>query len=252
MSPDMAREAQGSAHPMDVEMSDVADANQLLACVIVETNDKIVIPAKDKGFWAYYYQTVNWETRTGDPSSWSGNDDDKPLSLKCKLYTPPPTHAFVLRNLPSPNLPEDVVGHIASFHDSAVHCQTCRVRKFDMNFFEECSAPSTPEQFLMVDKQVKQEGGFCTPRIARGLSGLSWPGEPLSRREEEDTLQNCIAINSNSGHLPEGRHFASCELNREDDIQKLIKDNEENVVLHKFIQDCKQDILNLKHISGGL
>lgn len=245
-----------------------ADDEELLACVVVETRDRLVIQGKDKAFWDYYYTKGDYLTTLtildhqnvmaalmlskGPQQSLVSlsHRNPRPRSIKCKTYRPPPKPSSTLRNLTHPSLPEDLIGLIASFEDSVVRCRTCGLVNFKMKFLDRCSTPSTVEEFEMVNKQVKKEGGFC--KVARYMP--SPVGEKIMWRH--GSLPGCMKHNSDHESLKDTRRFAACEMEPDSDTEKFIRQRfareKEMLGLQQVIDERSQDTINMQHIFEGL
>jgi len=215
-----ALQVQRHKHPDNGDRTVADDDETLLACVEIETKQQIVIQAKDKPFWDYYYEKGNYFDRILTPLLVSHHPsthkevvlslahDEKPRSLNCKTYTEPPKPAATLNNLTSLALPDDVINLIASADDSALHCKQCEEVYFNMNFLEKCSKPRTLLQFLTVHEEVQREGGTCrlTPKSPLEKGRIGTPSKPA-----EHTLQTCMGENDYRTFQQEKRVFAVCE-----------------------------------------
>lgn len=246
------RISRGVAHHAQVEVlsnSNAIDDEQLLACVVGDTKDKIIIHGKDKPFWDYFYTKEDYYTfyRHGETRS-----------IDCKTYAPPPKASSALRHLTTPPLGDDMIGLISSFDNSAVHCRPCRVVTFKPKFLDMCNAPKIGgpakeqrDQFLKVQIKVFEEGGFCKAH--------------RSFVEHGHTLQSCMKrgaqfVEEAGEYFKDARRFAVCDMQPESTSQTLIKETEDNLLSlqkvmdehRKFIDEHKQDILHINHVFEGL
>lgn len=167
-------------------------------------------------------------------SSYTVSENAKPRSLNCKTYTPPPKSSATLSNLSNPSLPEDVIDIIARFEkEAAVHCNPCELVNFNTKFFQKCSSPSTPEQFLKVQEELKEEGSTCEV-------GVRWEKHyGQGPRALQHTLQTCMEGNSyhdtpklQNQQMFDSRKpsFISCQIESERETQLFIKKKQEEIL----------------------
>jgi len=243
-----ALQVQSSEHREHADRTAADDDDTLLACVVVGTKKRIVIQAKDKPFWDYYYRKGNYfNTIHASSSPLLISRHQKPPSLNCKTYTQPPKPAATLENLTTHSLPQEVIDLIASSVDSALHCNRCGVDNFNIKFLEKCSTPTNLEQFLTADEEVKREGGTC--KLSVSFETLSGQGG----KSAEQTLQSCMGVNSYHWLQQDTRVFAACELESDSETHTFVKEKEEKIRgLQMLVDVRKQDVVHIKHIFEGL
>jgi len=294
----IALEVGSSEHFDYADTPAVFDREKLLACVVFDpafpggTTKRIVMQSKDKPFWDYHYTGGTYFERIFmTPSNIIFRAQNaKPRSINCKTYTPPPKPSSTLRNLNNPTLPEDVIGLIGLFADSAVHCSLCELANFSVEFLEKCSTPSTVGQSLKVQKEVQEGGGNCEV-------GLRWEKHHgQGSRPREHTVQSCMKLDSYID-TPKLQHqqmvlnrkpnIVACHIESERETQSFIKKKEMEIrvlqrvvaspklhsesdqsdsdtqlfikrqqtkllALQKVVDSRRQDIINNKHVFEGL
>lgn len=224
---------QASGHFQGKGMTAVIDDGSLLACKTHPETDfweeRLIIQGKDKHFVEYDYAVDNLLYEESTPP------------IICKPFALPPKPSSALRNLTTPPLPQDVIGMIAaSIH--GVQCESCRLFKLNMTFFERCRAALALNQWARVNKKVKEEGGSCEP-------SMSWKWQ---------TLQSCMAS-------PKANEVAVCRAQSTGSDEEFIKrkenstkTNEEAIEAHQramknrvqehqvFIKKKQETIKNLQ------
>jgi len=261
MNHGIAYEAQSSGNPDDTDMTVAGGDERLLACEVVETKERLLILGKDKPFWDYYFtKGVYYSKRFSH--MWAKPHDSR--SISCKAYKSPPKTSFVLEKLTAPLLPDDIIGEIASFDDSALHCHPCALVSFSMKYLENCSAPTTSERFFQAHKEVKEEGGYCfqpswSQDVWQTPNDENW-GEPqtLASCMELNSLNKYFSVDSNE-FLMDRRVLASCifesDIDNKEFIiesnQKIKENQEENLRLQTAVAGRKQDFYYLKTIFNA-
>jgi len=202
ISRSIAHEVQISGHPEDVDMTAVAYDEKLLACEQSESNARFITRCKDKP-WVDYLNLLYTESST---------------FFSCMTSAPPPKPSFMLRNLTTHKLPDDVIGLIGSFnHD--VHCKACYRRSFNMTFLEKYRTAASTTNRRAIAAVI-------------GKQAVEWG--------EERTLQTCMAS-------PKANQVAVCVTESDEsnlffmkETERKIKENEE--LVKKSIQEHQEFI----------
>jgi len=239
-----ALQVQSSKHSETADRTIAGDDETILRCVVVETKQRILIRAKDKPFWDYYYTAGNYFSMILDYTR-----DPQPLSLTCKAYRQPLKPAATLKNLTIATLAEELVDLIASFDDSVLHCDKCRRTMFDMEYLEKCSTflEKLRKEDIANLQQFRNEVSTSKCRIKteflefRGSSGKL-------------TLHRCMEQNSDK-YTSKGlrNNFAVCDLAPDSETQLSIKEKEDHIRgLHAIVDSQKQDAAYTKQIFQGM
>lgn len=228
-----SRIKQGIVHEVRAtRSSEDADGpdQQLLACVVGEARQKILIKQKDEPFWIYYY------TKEELYYFWR---DAKAQSIKCKPYTP---RSSVLAHLTTHPLPEEMLGIIASFDDSTLDCGPCHLVTFNPKFLDKCSTPGTEvltegqrEEFKKTQDKLRKEGGSC--KVLQN-----------SYAQSGQTLQSCMRLGQRYGGNKEVGHYAACLIQSERTTQRIAQEMEDPLLADAH----DQDTVHIKHIFEGL